>query len=214
MYADNIHSEISNAVPGIGVGSEWVREVVYADDISLVKGTSRETNLALKAVFEGGAFDAFKFKPERCKIIGAEECDPAIFLMGDEEIKRVPSGILLGAVINKSGIDILAHVQRRAEMVKNANCQHKSWRTKGLSYDVVCNHLSMANGLPRFSYAFALFPYANRSIAHSLIQKTLSKGLESACGWQTPKNNSSSPGNMVCGLWIYSSFILPAEGET
>ena len=79
VYADNIRSEISNVVPGIGVGSEWVREVVYADDISLVNGTSRDTKSALKDVFDAGAFDAFKFKPKKCKIIGADDLDPTIF---------------------------------------------------------------------------------------------------------------------------------------
>ena len=28
VYADNIHSRISNSVKGTGVGSEWVREIV------------------------------------------------------------------------------------------------------------------------------------------------------------------------------------------
>ena len=56
-----------------------------------------------KSFFDAGAFDAFKFKPKKCKIIGADECDHTTFYMGDEEIKRVDTGILLGAVINKGG---------------------------------------------------------------------------------------------------------------
>ena len=101
VYADNIHSEISNAVPGIGVGSEWVREVVYADDISPVNPTSGDTNLALRAVYEGGVFDALKFKAKKCKIIGADDLDPTIFYVGNDEINRVKTGILLGAVSDR-----------------------------------------------------------------------------------------------------------------
>ena len=40
-------------------------------------------------------------------------------------------------MIDKSGIDMLAHVIRRAEMVENAICQLKAWRTKGLPFDIV-----------------------------------------------------------------------------
>ena len=82
VYADNIYSLISKHVKGIGVGSEWVREVVYADDISPVNPTSEETNIALKAVFEGGVFDAFKFKARKCKIIGADDLDITNLLCG------------------------------------------------------------------------------------------------------------------------------------
>ena len=32
VYADNIHNLITKYVKGIGVGDEWVREIVYADD--------------------------------------------------------------------------------------------------------------------------------------------------------------------------------------
>ena len=215
VYADNIHKEISNVVTGIGVGSGWVREVVYAHDISLINGTSGETTLALKAVFEAGAFDAFKFKSKKCKILGAEESDHTTFYIGDEEIKRVNSGILLGAVINKRGIDILCHVRRRADMVGNAISQLKSWRTKGLPFRVVFNQLFMAKVLPRFSYAFALIPHANRGIAHGLILKTLSKALENACGWQTPRTLRLSPSIWfpLCGFPPVLSFLRKMKLE-
>ena len=105
--------------------------------------------------------------------------------MGNDQIKRVQTGIMLGAVIYK-GIDMLAHVSRRAEMVETAIRQLKSWRTKGLPYNIVSKHLFKARVVPRFSYAFSLFPSSKWGTAHKLIQKTLS-ALRNACGWPTPK---------------------------
>ena len=78
-YADNIHSQIAKVVPGIAVGSEWVREVVYTDDISPVNSSTEDTKLAIKALFKGGEFNAFKFKATMYKILGAER-DPTNFI--------------------------------------------------------------------------------------------------------------------------------------
>ena len=215
VYADNIHSQISKVVTGIDVGSVRIRDVVYADDITLVNNSPRETNLGLNAVCEAGAFDAFKFKAEKCKIIGVEDDDPTIFRMGDEEIKRAPTGILLGAVINSRGLDVLAHVKRRAKMVGNGIVQLKSWRTEGLPYDVTFNQLFKAKILPRFSYAFALFPYAKWGTAHSLIQRTLGKALENACGWHLPKVIYLPPATWfaVCGFPPVLSFLRKLKLE-
>ena len=215
MYADTIHSRISYSVKGTGVGSEWVREIVYADDISTVNPTTEETNLALRAVFEGGIFDAFKFKARKCKIIGAEDSDPTIFYVGKDEIKRVKTGILLGAVINNVGIDMLAHVNMRAEMVENAIRQLKAWRTKGLSYEIVFKQLLMSRVILRFSYAFALFPYLKWGKAHKKIQKTLCKALRNACGWPTPKGvcPSLAVWLVICGFPPVLSFLRQLKLE-
>ena len=137
VYADNIHDLIAKYVKGTGIGSEWIREIVYADDISPVNPSSGETNATLKAVFQGGAFDAFKFKAKKCKVIGAKVGDRTSFYIGKEKVKRVNTGILLGVVINNKGIDMLAHVNRRAEMVNIAIHQLKEWRTKGLPFQIV-----------------------------------------------------------------------------
>ena len=215
VYADNIHDRISEYVKGIGVGSEWVREVVNADDISLVNPTTGETNLALRAVFEGGVFDAFKFKATKCKIIGADDLDPTIFYVGNDEIERVDTGILLGAVINKQGIDMMAHVNRRADMVKHAIRQLKAWRTKGLSFDIVFKQLFMARIVPRFTFAFALLPYSKWKTTHKKIQKTLSKALRNACGW--PNTNSVCPSSAIwlpiCGFPPVLSFLRQQKLE-
>ena len=215
VYADNIHSRISKHVEGISVGSEWVREVVYADDITPINPTSAETNLALRAVFEGGVFDAFKFKAKKCKIIGAGDSDSTIFYVGNEEIKRVKTGILLGAVINSTGIDTLAHVIRRAEMVENAVRQLKAWRTKGLPFDIVFKQLFLARVVPRFSYAFALFPYSKWGTTHEKIQKTLCKALRNVCGWPTPKSVCPSLATWlaICGFPPILSFLRQLKLE-
>ena len=215
VYADNIHTQISKVVTGIEVGGVRIRDVVYADDITLVNSTPRETNLALNAVFEAGGFDAFKFKADKCKIIGVEADDPTIFRMGDEEIKRTPNGILLGAVINSRGLDVLAHVQRRAKMVENGIGRMKSWRTKGLPYEVAFKQLFRAKILPRFSYVFALLPCTKWGTAHSLIQKTLGKALENACGWHIPKAIYLPPATWfaVCGFPPVLSFLRKLKLE-
>ena len=129
IYIDDLILQLRRLKNGCHIADLFLACIVYADDISLVNGTSRDTKSSLKAVFDAGAFDAFKFKPKKCKIIGADKCDHTTFYTGDEEIKRVNSGILLGAVIDKRGIDILSHVRRRADMVRNAIRQLKSWRT-------------------------------------------------------------------------------------
>ena len=47
----------------------------YADDISPINCNPRLTNLALEAVSRAGKFNAYKFKPSKCKILGAESAD-------------------------------------------------------------------------------------------------------------------------------------------
>ena len=117
MYADNIHSAIASAVPGIKLGNNLVREVIYADDITLINPISSETNLALEAVHKAGTFDAFKFKASKCRVIGVPAVDPTLFRLGGEVVERSKTGILLGTVVKADGISMIEHVDRRANMV-------------------------------------------------------------------------------------------------
>ena len=117
---------------GIKVGNELIREVLYADDITLVNPISSELNLGLGAVYKAGIYDAFKFKAGKCKVVGAEVKDKTIFRMGNEEILRAPKGVLLGAVIKMDGIFVLEHVIRKAKMVKGAVKQLKKWRDNSM----------------------------------------------------------------------------------
>ena len=135
--------------------------------------------------------------------------------MGNEEIKRVKTGILLGALINNTSIDMLAHVVRRAEMVESAIRQLKAWRTKGLPFDIVFRHLFKARVVPRFSYAFALFPYVKWGSTHKKIQKTLCKALRNVCGWPTPKAVCPSLAIWlaICGFPPVLSFLRQLKLE-
>ena len=73
--------------------------------------------MASSAVFEGEIFDSFKFKATKCKMIGEYKLDPTIFYVGNDKIERVDTCILLGVMKNRRGIDMTAHVNRRADMV-------------------------------------------------------------------------------------------------
>ena len=86
VYADNIHSAIATAVSGIKLGHDLVREIIYADDITLINPISSETNLALEAVHKAGTLNAFKFKARKCRVIGAEAVDPTVFRLGGEVV--------------------------------------------------------------------------------------------------------------------------------
>ena len=87
VYADNIHSAIASTVPGFNLGHDLVKDVIYADDITLINPLSSETNLALEAVHKAGKFDAFKFKAQKCKIIGVDATDPTVFRLGSEIVE-------------------------------------------------------------------------------------------------------------------------------
>ena len=69
VYSDNIHDAIAEAISDVLIGGEAVTEVGYADDITPVCGNPKDANLTLKAIQESGTFDAFKFKPGKCKVI-------------------------------------------------------------------------------------------------------------------------------------------------
>ena len=73
VYSDNINHAISYSVVGIMVGKETVRGVIYSDDILPINSSPEETNAALQAISTAGIFNAFKFKPSECKIIGSDK---------------------------------------------------------------------------------------------------------------------------------------------
>ena len=160
VYSDNIHDAIGKASPGVLVGGEEVKEVVYADDITPVCKNPREAQLALKAIQDSGTFDAFRFKPGKCRVIGMDQyhADTSKFGLSGVEIEKTHVGILLGAVIMRNGINQLEHVKERAEMVRKGLRQVKIWRTKGLPFGIAFNRLFKAKLLTRFSYAFSLLP--------------------------------------------------------
>ena len=66
VYSDNIQRSIIKSVPGILVGGQVVRIVVYADDDSPINSCPRLTNLALDAIASQGLYNCFKFKPAKC----------------------------------------------------------------------------------------------------------------------------------------------------
>ena len=156
VYSDNIQSSLTKAVPGILVGGQVVRNVVYADDNSPINSCPQTTNLALDAIASQGLYNCFKFKPSKCKVIGSDPTDLTEYKLGNSIIKRAEDGLLLGAVINGKGISALEHVKRRMEMVTNAISQIMSWRTRGLPMRVAFSKLFKTKLLPRFTYAFAL----------------------------------------------------------
>ena len=120
MYSDSIQRVMTKMVPGIVVGGQVVRDVVYADDDTLVNASSELSNLALSAINSEGKYNCFKFKPSKCKVIGASSDDLSEHKLGPDLITRDKRGKLLGAVITKSGIDSLSHVKERYDMVKTA----------------------------------------------------------------------------------------------
>ena len=103
VYSDNINLAIAKAVPGIEVGGVIVREVGYADDITLINPNLDQTNSALRATFRAGGFNAFKYNLGKCKVIGLcteDGYDPGLYV---HDIDRVKAGILLGAVVKWCG---------------------------------------------------------------------------------------------------------------
>ena len=129
VYSDNIQREIIKSVPGINVGGQMVRNVVYADDNTPVNPCPSLTNRALKAIALEGAFNCYRFKPSKCKVIGADPEDLTEYRIGNDCIQRADSGLLLGAVIDGSGINAFEHVRKREGLVRKGITQIKSWRT-------------------------------------------------------------------------------------
>ena len=177
VYSDNIQSEIIKAVPGIVVGGQVVRDIVYADNDSPVNPSPILTNLALLAIASQGLSNCFKFEPSKCHVIGADPNDLTVYRIGESIIERSDRGILLGAVIDEGGIHGLEHVKRRKEMVKTAISQLKSLRSLGLPAKVVLRKLFMGKILPRFSYAFALLNLPNWGTIQDLIRDVFDRAL-------------------------------------
>ena len=92
VYSDNIQNAIIEAVPGIVVGGQVVRDVVYADDDTPVNSSPYLTNLALEAIATQGAYNCFKFKPEKYRVIGADAKDLTEYKLGEDVIKRDKGG--------------------------------------------------------------------------------------------------------------------------
>ena len=138
------------------VGEEMVRAVMYADDISPINPSPEETNAALHAISKAGTFNAYKFKPSKCKIIGPGRDLGTKYILGGKVIDRAKIGLLLGVVIDGTGINAIGHVSRRAKMVDTSIKLIRSWRTKGLSFLIAYKHLFLAKVIPRFTYAFSL----------------------------------------------------------
>ena len=201
VYSDNIQEEISSKVEGISLGGKTVRAIVYADDISPVNSTPAMTNEALSAISRAGAFNAYKFKPSKCKIVGSVAKEEMEYTLGERTIQRADSGLLLGAVIDGRGIESELQVERRALMVQTAIRSIKSWRTKGLSYSIAFRNLFRAKVMPRFTYAFALISVRKSGRARNLIETTLERALCCTFGWRVPKKANVLPGvwSVVCG---------------
>ena len=73
VSSDKTNDAISDSVVGIMVGKETARVVIYADDISPVNSCPEETNAALQAIPTAGIFNAYKFRPSKCKLIGSDK---------------------------------------------------------------------------------------------------------------------------------------------
>ena len=159
VYSDNINCAIKECVDGVRVGGEMVHAIIYADDISPINSESIDTNLALENIAREGSFNGYKFKPSKCKIVGADQGDNTVFRLGERSIDKVKLGLLLGMVIDGKSINAEKHVSRRAKMVETAISQMKSWRTRGLPYLIVCRNLFKAKLLQRFAYGFALLHF-------------------------------------------------------
>ena len=202
VYSDNIHDAILNSGRGISVSGENVRAVIYADDISPITVSTNDTNTILQAIFEAGAFNSYKFKPSKCKVVGPGRNGEAVYKLGDRLIDRVDCGLLLGAVIDSKGLCNIEHVRRRAKMVETAIRQLKSWRTKGLPFRVAFRYLFIGKLVPRFTYAFSLLHWREGCSAFNLVQKTLHRAMCSVFGWSVPKRFKVKSGIwcMVCGF--------------
>ena len=74
-----------------------------------------------------------------------------VYRIGDRVTERSDRTILLGAVIDETGIHALEHVKRRRDMFKTALSQTKSWHSLGLPAKVVVRKLFMGKILRRFS---------------------------------------------------------------
>ena len=184
------------------VGEEMVRAVMYADDISPINPSPEETNAALHAISKAGTFNAYKFKPSKCKIIGPEWDFATEYILGGKVIERAKCGLLLGVVVDGTGVHAVEHVSRRAKKVATSIKLIRSWRTKGLSFSVAYKHLFFAKVVPRFTYAFSLLPLTKWSSVHDLIRKTLERALCCTFGCSVPKGIRVQPGVwfVVCGF--------------
>ena len=100
-------------------------------------------------------------------------------------------------------------------MVRTASKVIKSWRTKGLSFQVAYKHLLLAKVVPRFTYAFALVISKERDLVHDLIRKTLERALCCTFGWSVPKRFKVRPGIwfMVCGFPTVFSLLRKLKLE-
>jgi len=132
VYSDNIQDAISKAVKGITVGSEVVRAIIYADDVSPVTASPLEMNAVLKSMSRAGTFNSYKYKPSKCKVLGSGSYQQKEYTLGGKSIELAESGLLLGVVIDGRSLFTRDHVMRRAKMVGTAIKQIISWRTKGL----------------------------------------------------------------------------------
>ena len=209
VYSDNIQNAIIRAGRGIVVGNENVRAVTYADDISPVNDSVASTNLALKAISDAGTFNSYRFKPSKCRIVGADLDGETVFTLGSRSIETKNSGLLLGAVINGTGIFAMEHIRRRAGMVDTHIKLIKSWRTRGLPFRIAYKNLFAAKVVPRFTYAFALLHLKEWGEAHELIQRTLERALCCTFGWTVPKKFKILPGvwSLVCGYPTVSALL-------
>ena len=154
VYSDNISTAIAQAVPGIEVGGVIVREVAYADDITPINPNIEHLIKALKAIFSAGGTNAFKYNLDKCKIIGLSAKDNFDAGIDVSDIKRVESGILLGAVVKWDGLDKSEHVKRRAGMVKSAIGNIKGWRTRGLPFSIAYRQIGDCESCPALCLCF------------------------------------------------------------
>ena len=213
VYSDNIQAAIIKAVPGIVVGGQVVRNIVYADDNSPVNTCPSQTNLALRAIDSQGLYNCFKFKPSKCHVIGADPDDSTKYKIGDCVIDRPEGGLLLGAVIRSTGVHALEHVKRRKDLVKNAISHLKSWRSRGLSAKIVLSKLFMGKILPRFTYVFALLHLPEWGPTHKIIREVFDKALSNTCAFSYNKRDLKYPGiwTVICGLPPCGEFSLSRE---
>ena len=156
VYSDNIQREMIKSVPGINVGGQIFRDIVYADDDTPVNSCPSLTSRALKAIASEGAYNCYNFKPSKCKVIGADPGDLTEYKIGNDSIQRADGGLLLGGVIAGRGINAFEHARIREGVVKKAITQIKSWRSLGLSASITFSKLYIAKILDCFSFAFSL----------------------------------------------------------
>ena len=202
VYSDNIQDAILDSLKGITVGSEFVRAVIYEDDISPITGGSSATNLVLNAVSKAGTYNSYKFKPSKCKVVGSIVGNDTKYILGGRFIERAKDGLLLGALVDGRGISNIEHISRRTKMVDTPIRLIKSWRTKGLPFRVTFRHLFISKLVPRFCYAFALLDLKEWGTTHDLVQTTLARALCSTFGWSVPKRFKVQPGIwfIICGF--------------